>query len=269
MSGDPPTPVSTGPRAVRALARLREAKESARKIAALTAYDYPTARLLDEAGIDLILVGDSLGMVVLGHEDTTEVTMADVLHHTRAANRGVKEALLVADLPYQSFQTPESAVANARELAGAGADAVKLEGGTSHVAQVRAIVEAGIPVMGHVGMLPQSVREEGGYRKKGKTPEQAEAIHRDARDLAAVGVFAMILESIVPSVAASITGDLPASVPSIGIGAGRGCDGQVLVLTDLIGSFPWFVPPFATPRADVAGETTRSVKEYIEEVREG
>ena len=156
-------------------------KKRGEKIAALTAYDYPTARLLDESGIDIILVGDSLGMVVLGYEDTTRVTLDEMLHHTRAVARGVKRALLVADMPIHSYDTPQEAVATARRLVDAGAQAVKLEGGVSHVAQIEAITQAGIPFMAHIGMLPQSVREEGGYKVKGKTQSEADALIADAR----------------------------------------------------------------------------------------
>lgn len=248
------------------LTELAQRKHSGQKLAVLTAYDYPTARLLDEAGIDLILVGDSLGMVVLGLPDTTGVTMADMLHHTRAVRRGVKRAPVIADLPYHSYDTPEAAVRNSRLLVEAGADAVKLEGGRAMIAQVRAIRAAGIPFVGHIGMLPQSVREEGGYKKKGRTEEGAAILLDDARALDEAGACAAVLESIVPEVAARITAGVAMS--TIGIGAGVQCDGQVLVTPDLLGSFPWFRPPFAKARADVAGETLRAVREYIAEVRQ-
>jgi len=245
------------------LARLARLARDGTPIAALTAYDYPTARLLDEAGIDLILVGDSLGMVVLGHEDTTGVTMEMMLHHTAACARGTNAALLVGDLPFGSYQTPAMALANARRLVEAGADAVKFEGGL--IPQVEAIVADGIPFVGHIGMLPQHVREEGGYRRKGKTPEQAASLLDDALALEAAGAIALVLESMVAAVAASITDRL--AIPTIGIGAGSRCDGQILVLHDLLGSFPWFRPAFATPRADLAAEITRATREYIEHVR--
>ena len=248
-----------------ALSELPHRKQSGQKLAVLTAYDYPTARLLDEAGIDLILVGDSLGMVVLGLPDTTGVTMADMLHHTRAVRHGVKRAPVIADLPYHSYDTPEEAVKNSRMLVEAGAEAVKLEGGRSMIAQVRAIVGAGIPFVGHIGMLPQSVREEGGYKKKGRTEEGAALLLDDARALEEAGACAVVLESMMPDVAAQITDRVAMS--TIGIGAGSHCDGQVLVTPDLLGSFPWFRPPFAKARADVAGETLRAVREYIAEVR--
>ncbi len=248
------------------LAELPSRKQKGPKLAVLTAYDYPMARLLDEAGIDIILVGDSLGMVVLGLPDTTGVTMADMLHHTRAVRRGVKRAPVVADLPFHSYDTPDEAVRNARLLVDAGADAVKLEGGRAMEAQVRAIRAAGIAFVGHIGMLPQSVREEGGYKKKGKTDAGADALLDDARALEDAGACAIVLESIVPEVSARITASVRMS--TIGIGAGPRCDGQVLVTPDLLGSFPWFRPPFAKARADLAGETLRAVHEFVAEVRQ-
>ena len=247
------------------LLELPQRKASGLKLAVLTAYDYPTARVLDEAGLDLLLVGDSLGMVVHGLPDTTGVTMEMMLLHTAAVCRGVKRTPVIADLPFASYRTPEEAVSNAKRLMDCGADAVKLEGGVSMITQVEAIIAAGIPFVGHIGMLPQSVKEEGGYKKKGKTSEQIDRLMADARALDAAGAVAIVLESIVPDVATQITGLVKAS--TIGIGAGLGTDGQVLVTHDLLGSFPWFRPPFAKARADVAGETLRAVREYIAEVR--
>lgn len=247
------------------LSELALRKACRPKLAVLTAYDYPTARLLDEAGVDLILVGDSLGMVVHGFVDTTEVTLEMMLMHTAAVCRGVKRTPVIADLPYASYDTPEEAVRNAKRLMDCGASAVKLEGGVSVLPQVRAVIEAGIPFVGHIGMLPQSVREEGGYKKKGKTNEQIEGLIADAKALDEAGACAIVLESIVADVATQITGAVKAS--TIGIGAGPNTDGQVLVTPDLLGSFPWFRPPFAKARADVAGETLRAVGEYITEVR--
>jgi 3-methyl-2-oxobutanoate hydroxymethyltransferase len=236
-------------------------------IAMLTAYDYPTARLLDECGIDILLVGDSLGMVVLGFPDTTHVTMEHMLHHTAAVARAKPKALLVGDLPIHSYETPEQAVANARRLVAAGAEAVKLEGGTCQAEKIRAITQAGIPVMGHLGMLPQQVLEEGGYRKKGKTPEQTEAIREGAQAIIAAGVFAIVLESVVPDAARFLTSAV--AVPTIGIGCGEHtCDGEVAVITDLLGSYPWFVPPFARPQADLAGATREAVASYLAQVRD-
>lgn len=219
------------------------ARKGGRPVAALTAYDYPTARLLDEAGVDLILVGDSLGMVVLGFEDTTSVTMSDMLRHTAAAARGVKSSLLVADLPFGSYETTESALENARALVAAGADAVKLEGGKAKLPQIVAILADGIPVVGHLGMLPQKVREEGGYKKKGKTSEEADSLLEDALALDTAGVCAIVLESMVFSVATAITA--ATRCPTIGIGAGPETDGQIRVIHDLIGTYPWFRPAFA------------------------
>ena len=236
-------------------------RKGGRAIAALTAYDYPTARLLDESGIDVLLVGDSLGMVVLGFPDTTHVTLDHMLHHVAAVARAKPQALVVGDLPIHTYDTPEQALENARRLVAAGAEAVKLEGGVNQADKVRAIVEAGIPVMGHLGMLPQRVVEEGGYRKKGKTPEQTEAIREGAQAIIDAGVFAIVMESIVPASARLLTEKL--SVPTIGIGCGEHtCDGEVAVITDLLGSYPWFVPPFARPQADVAGATRDAVARY-------
>lgn len=234
-------------------------------ITALTAYDYPTARLLDEGGVDVLLVGDSLGMVVLGFPDTTHVTLGHMLHHVASVARAKPQALVVGDLPIHSYETPEEALVTARALVAAGAEAVKLEGGVEQAGKVRVITAAGIPVMGHLGMLPQRVLEEGGYRKKGKTVEQAEALLAGAQALMEAGVFAIVLESIIPESARVLTASL--AVPTIGIGCGEGtCDGEVAVVTDLLGSYPWFVPPFATPEADVAGATRTAVGRYISRV---
>jgi 3-methyl-2-oxobutanoate hydroxymethyltransferase len=233
-------------------------------VSVLTAYDYPMARLLDEAGVDILLVGDSLGMMVLGLPDTTEVTMEDMLHHVKAVARAKPRAPVIGDMPARSYDTPSEALRNARRLMQAGADCVKLEGGIAMRAQIEAIISDGIPFIGHIGMLPQSVRLEGGYKKKGKTPEAAAALLADAQALDQMGAVAAVLESMVPQVAAEITAAV--KLTTIGIGAGSGCDGQVLVTHDLIGSFPWFRPPFAKARADVAGETLRAVREYVHEV---
>jgi 3-methyl-2-oxobutanoate hydroxymethyltransferase len=246
---------------------FRERKRAGERITALTAYDYPTARLLDESGIDMILVGDSLGMVVLGYEDTTEVTLAEMVHHTRAAARGVKRALLIGDLPIHTYDDPAQAVASARALVEAGAQAVKLEGGTSHVPQIEAIIAAGIPVMGHIGMLPQSVREEGGYKVKGRTQAEAEALQRDAVAVQKAGVFAVVLEIVSPEAARQITNIL--EIPTIGIGSGAHCDGQILVTHDLIGLFPWFTPKFVSPEARVADEIRRATQVFIGRTKAG
>lgn len=244
------------------------ARKGCRPVTALTAYDYPTARLLDECGVDILLVGDSLGMVVLGFPDTTHVTLDHMLHHVAAVARAKPMALVLSDLPIHSYDTPDQALANARKLVAAGAEAVKLEGGIDQAEKVSAITCAGIPVIGHLGMLPQSVLAEGGYRKKGKTPEQADILLQDARALVDAGVCAIVLESVVPSTAAFLTKCI--GVPTIGIGCGGStCDGEVAVITDLLGSFPWFVPPFATPEENVAGVTRNAVERYIRRVTHG
>ena len=248
------------------LLAFQNARDRGERIAVLTAYDYPTARLLDEAGIDVILVGDSLGMVVLGYPDTTLVTMNEMLHHTRAVALGAKRPLIIADLPFGSADTPGLAVENSRRLLDAGAQAVKLEGGASHTAHIAALKAAGIPVMAHIGMQPQRVRIEGGYRMKGRTPEQADALLADAEAVEKAGAFGLLLELVMPQVAAQITAR--ARIPTIGIGAGTDCSGQVLVLHDVIGLFPWFKPKFATQRADVAAEIRRAAAEYIRSVKQ-
>lgn len=215
-------------------------------IAALTAYDYPTTRLLDEAGVPLVLVGDSLGMVVLGYPDTTSVTLAEMEHHTRAAARARPRALLAADLPANTYRTPAEAVASARRLLAAGAEAVKAEGGVVIADVVRALRAEGMPFLGHIGMLPQHVREEGGYHIKGRREPERRALLADAEALAEAGAFAMVLELVAPPVAAEITRTVP--IPTIGIGSGPDCDGQILVVNDLVGTFPWFTPRFVRPR---------------------
>src|SRR5256886_11609959 len=204
---------------------FREKKRRGERVTALTAYDYPTARLLDESGIDVILVGDSSAMVFVGYEATTQVTLAEMVHPTRAGARGLKRALLVGDLPIHTYDDPDQAVSSARALIEAGAEAVKLEGGASHVPQIEAIIAAGIPVMGHIGMLPQSVREEGGYKVKGRTQEQAEALLRDARAVEAAGAFSVVLEIVAPETAKMISQAI--QIPTIGIGSGKDCDGQI------------------------------------------
>jgi 3-methyl-2-oxobutanoate hydroxymethyltransferase len=249
------------------LEAFRSIKPSGRKVVMLTAADYPTARLLDEAGVDLVLAGDSLGMVALGYPDTVEVKLAEMVHHTRAVRRGVTRTLVGSDLPYKTYETPEAAVASAQALVEAGADAVKLEGGTAMLPQVRAIIAAGIPFIGHIGMLPQSVRVDGGYKKKGRTSEDAARLVADARALDEAGAIAIVLEGIIPVVAREITAAV--RCPTIGIGSGADCDGQILVTADLIGIFPWFRPPFAKARADVAGEILRAAREFAQDVRGG
>jgi 3-methyl-2-oxobutanoate hydroxymethyltransferase len=238
---------------------IREMK-GRQKIAALTAYDFPMTKLLDEVGIPFIHVGDTLGMVVLGYPDTTLVTMAEMEHHVRAAARAQPRALLAADLPYGSYETPTSACANAQRLVAAGAEAVKAEGGRSILEQVRAIVSAGIPYCGHLGMLPQHVREEGGYRIKGKTRSEREALLADAEALVEAGAFAIVLEIVSPAVAKELTAQI--SVPTIGIGSGADCDGQILVTNDLLGTFPWFTPRFVKPRLNAAEQMRAAIREW-------
>ena len=244
---------------------LRERKRTGQRISALTAYDYPVGRLLDEGGLDLILVGDSVGMVVLGYPDTTEVTMNDMVHHTRAVARGVKRALLVADLPAGSYRTPELAVSNSRRLVEAGARAVKFEGGVNMRAQAEAITAADIALVGHIGMLPQSVREEGGYKIKGRSEAEAQALLEDARTLERAGACAVVLEIVAAPTAKFITSEI--GIPTIGIGSGDGCDGQILVTYDLIGLFPWFVPKFVSPKAQVAVDIRAAVSAYIKQTQ--
>jgi len=237
---------------------IRTMKARGEKIATLTAYDFPMAKMLDEAGIPMLLVGDSLGMVVLGYPDTTHVTMADMEHHVRAAARAKPNALFGADLPFNSYQTPEQAVENSKRLVAAGAEFVKAEGGRTILPQVRAIVAAGIPYCGHLGMLPQHVLEEGGkYHIKGKSDTQREALLDDAKSLADAGAFAIVLELVTPLVAREITRSIP--IPTIGIGSGDNCDGQILVVSDLIGMFPWFTPRFVKPRAHCADDIKAAV----------
>jgi 3-methyl-2-oxobutanoate hydroxymethyltransferase len=236
---------------------IRTMKVRGEKIAALTAYDFPMTKLLDEAGIPLILVGDSLGMVVLGYPDTTRVTMAEMEHHVRAAARAKPHALLGADMPFQSYETVADAVENAKRLVAAGAEFVKAEGGREIIEPVRAIVSAGIPFCGHLGMLPQHVLEEGGYHVKGKNEPEHQALLEDAKALAGAGAFAIVLELVTTPVAKEITARIP--IPTIGIGSGDDCDGQILVTLDLVGLFPWFTPRFVKPRAACAAEIKSAV----------
>ena len=227
------------------------------KIASLTAYDYPMTRLLDEAGIPVIFVGDSLGMVVLGYPDTTHVTIAEMEHHTRAAARAKPNALLGADLPFKSYETPKQAVENSKRLVAGGAEFVKAEGGAEIIPQVKAIVAAGIPFMGHLGMLPQHVLEEGGYHVKGKRDEEHQRLLNDAKALAEAGAFAIVLELVTPPVAGEISRAI--AIPTIGIASGPDSDGQILVIHDLVGLFPWFTPRFVKPRANCAAEIKTAV----------
>jgi 3-methyl-2-oxobutanoate hydroxymethyltransferase len=236
-------------------------KARGEKIAALTAYDYPMARLLDECGVPLLLVGDSLGMVVLGYPNTTLVTMAEMEHHTRAAARAQPRALIGADLPFHAYETPEAALANAQRLVAAGAEYVKAEGGREILPQVRAIISAGIPFLGHLGMLPQHVLEEGGkYRIKGRDDAGHAKLLDDAAALAEASAFAVVLELVTPAVAKEITDRFPFA--TIGIGSGPDCDGQILVTPDLIGTYPWFTPKFVKQRLNAAEQMRQAVSEW-------
>jgi len=243
---------------------IRSMKAHGETIAALTAYDFPMTRLLDQAGIPFILVGDSLGMVVLGYQDTTSVTMAEMEHHIRAAARAQPRALLAADMPYHSYDTVENAVANAKRLAAAGAEAVKAEGGRAIAEQVRAIVAAGIPFCGHLGMLPQSVREEGGYRVKGKNEPEHQGLLADADALVEAGAFAIVLELVTAPVAKEITARIP--IPTIGIGSGKDCDGQVLVTPDLLGMLPWYNLKHVKPKVNAAEQMRAVVQDWKKSV---
>jgi 3-methyl-2-oxobutanoate hydroxymethyltransferase len=242
---------------------IAQAKARGEKVPALTAYDYPTARLLDEAGVPLILVGDSVGMVVLGFPDTTSVTLDHMRHHVAAVARAQTRALVVADLSYHTYETPADAVANARALVAAGADAVKLEGGLSMLPEIEAVRAAGIAVMGHIGMLPQSIKEEGGYKIKGKSEPERARLLADAAALEKAGVFAMVLELVEPELARVITSAV--GIPTIGIGSGPHCGGSILVTSDLVGAFPWFRPKFVTPKADIASAIRSAAEAFVRE----
>lgn len=245
---------------------FRQKKERGEAITMLTAYDYPTALAMDKAGVDSILVGDSLAMVVLGYENTLPVTMDEMLHHARAVSRGAKSALLVGDMPFMSYQVSvEDAVRNAgRFLQQGGMDAVKLEGGRERVDAVRAIVSAGIPVMGHLGLTPQSVNQLGGFRAQGKTASAAKRLLEDARILDEAGVFSLVLESVPARLAEYISRQI--SIPTIGIGAGPGCDGQVLVTHDVLGLFERFTPKFVKQYANFHAEMNKAFMDYIDDV---
>src|SRR3984893_12460000 len=242
---------------------------SAAKITCLTAYDYPTARLLDEAGVDILLVGDSLAMVVLGYESTLPVTLEEMLHHTRAVRRGTRHALLVADMPYGSYHDdPMAAVRNAvRFVKEAGAEAVKIEGGERRMDLIARLVEAEIPVMGHIGLTPQSVNAFGGFRVQGKTEEAGDQLLRDARAVEAAGAFSIVLGSIPRELGARITSEL--RIPTIGIGAGPDCDGQILVINDLLGLSFGHTPKFTRRYADVGEIISSAAAEYCRDVQQG
>ena len=248
---------------------LAEMKRQGKAISALTAYDYATSRLVDEAGIDVILVGDSLAMVVLGHDNTLAVTVDEMLHHTRAVRRAVRRALVVADMPYGSYHIDiaESVRHAVQFVKEAGAEAVKVEGGERRVELIARLVDAEIPVMGHVGLTPQSMHALGGFRVQGKTAEAAERVLRDAHAVEAAGAFSIVLESMPRELAAQITREL--RIPTIGIGAGPDCDGQILVLHDMIGLGVGHTPKFARRYANVGDAITRAVREYASDVRDG
>jgi 3-methyl-2-oxobutanoate hydroxymethyltransferase len=251
------------------LTELAELKRRGQKLAMVTAYDFPSGRIADEAGVELVLVGDSAGMVVLGNESTVPVTMEELLMLTRAVTRGAKRPLVVADMPFGSFQvSDEVAVENAvRFVKEAGADAVKLEGAGPTLSRVQAIVGAGVPVMGHVGLTPQSATMLGGFKAQGRTAEKAERLYEDALALEAAGCFAIVLEAVPAAVAARVTEAL--HVPTIGIGAGPACDGQVLVWHDLLGLYAGKAPRFVKRYADLATEAKRALESYVDDVREG
>ena len=244
-------------------------KQSGEKISMLTAYDVSFAGLLDSSGIDVILVGDSLGMVLLGYESTIPVTMEEMLHHCRAVKKGVNRAILVGDMPFMSYQVSASeAITNAgRFLKEAGCDAVKLEGGTEVCDTVKAIVRAGIPVMGHIGLTPQTASQLGGYKVQGKDAESARRLLESARSLEAAGAFSMVLECI-PAQLSQVISEAVA-IPTIGIGAGRFCDGQVLVTHDMVGMFEKFVPTFVKKYANLAPQIKEAVAAYHKEVKAG
>ena len=249
-------------------ATFLEKKKKGEKITILTAYDYLTAKIVDSAGVDAILVGDSLGMVVLGYPSTIPVTMEEMIHHTKAVVRGRKNAMVIFDMPFLSYQTGiRDAVLNAgRALKETGCDAVKIEGGVEQKETIRALVDAGIPVMGHIGLQPQSIKTLGGYKLRGKG-EEREKLIEDAKAVEEAGAFAVVLEKIPFSLAKEITELL--SIPTIGIGAGKYCDGQVLVFHDMVGLFEEFKPKFVKRYAELGKLAREAIKQYIEEVKSG
>ena len=248
---------------------LQQAKNENRKITMLTAYDYSTARLIDEAGVNMILVGDSLGNVMLGYEDTVSVTMEDMIHHGAAVARGAKNAMVVVDMPFMSYQTSVyDAVVNAgRLMKEARANAVKLEGGVEVAEQIKAIVAAGIPVVAHIGLTPQSMNAFGGHKVQGKTEAAAKKLIEDALAVEAAGAFSVVIEGVPAKLATLITGKL--TIPTIGIGAGAGCDGQVLVYQDMLGMYSDFTPKFVKKFANVGEVMKAAFEQYINEVQSG
>ena len=248
---------------------FQKAKEEQKKISMLTAYDYSTAKLMDEAGVNSILVGDSLGNVMLGYKDTLSVTMEDMIHHGKAVSRGVKNALLIIDMPFMSYQASVyDAVTNAGRLVKeAGANAVKLEGGVSVCPQIKAIVDASIPVIAHLGLTPQSIHAFGGFKVQGKDEAAAKKLLEDAKAVEAAGAFALVLEGIPSKLAELITNEL--TIPTIGIGAGAVCDGQVLVYQDMLGMYSDFTPKFVKKYANVGEIMREAFKKYCVEIQNG
>lgn len=248
---------------------FKEAKKNKEKLTMLTAYDYSTAKLIDESGINSILVGDSLGMVMLGYEDTLSVTMEDMIHHTKAVSRGSKNALVVVDMPFMSYQpSVYDAVVNAGRLMREGrANAVKLEGGVEIVKQIRGIVNASIPVIGHIGLTPQSVNAFGGFKVQGKDEENARRLLKEAKAIEEAGAFAIVLECVPSKLSKFISESI--SIPTIGIGAGKGCDGQVLVYQDMLGMYSKFTPKFVKKYEDIGEKMKDAFSAYIREVKAG
>ena len=249
--------------------QIKEMKQKGEKISCLTAYDYSTAKIVDEVGVPLILVGDSLGMVVLGYESTIPVTMEEMLHHTKAVVRGTKQAMVIGDMPFMTYHiSVEQALQNAtRFIQEAGAQSVKLEGGVTVADKVRRLVECGIPVMGHIGLTPQSIHQFGGFKIQGRTPEAAIRLLKDAQALEEAGAFSVVLETVPAPLAALITERI--GIPTIGIGAGIGCDGQVQVINDILGSFTDFVPKHAKQYAKLTDIVRDAVTEFHNEVTAG
>ena len=234
-------------------------------LSAMTAYDYPSARIIDELGIDFILVGDSLGMVILGHPDTTQVTLDHMCHHISAVRNGVKNAILIGDLPINTYRSPEEAKESALKLKESGADCVKLEGGFDQILQIQSLIKEGIPVMGHIGLLPQSIHQIGGYKKRGENAKSAKKLLEEALLLEETGCFAIVLECIFPEVAREITQML--KIPTIGIGCGeKNCRGEIAVFHDIVGAFPWFIPGFVTPQGNVAKEMKSAISSWKERI---
>jgi 3-methyl-2-oxobutanoate hydroxymethyltransferase len=251
---------------VRSFAKLKQKRE---RIALLTAYDFHTARILDETGLDAVLVGDSASMVFYGSPNTLPITMDQMVYHTKAVSSAVKRALVIADMPFLSYQTSiQEAIANAgRFLKEGGADAVKLEGGLEMAETAAKVIQMGIPVMGHIGLTPQSINRFGGYMVRGKSAEEREYLVKSARQLEQAGCFSVLIESVPKDLAVEITGSL--LVPTIGIGAGSGCDGQVLVINDILGLFEDFKPKFVRRYANLANEIRKACRDFLEDVKSG